>query len=581
MSKEEVKQGKNTESVIRKADEILKNPKKLKELYIGKKMSLQSISELLGVKAHIVHKQLKKYGIKLRSPKEAYQEIAALYKHPKYKEYFVTPGKLQKMYVEQHKSINEIAKEIGCDPKTVLRHLRRYKIKTRTVVETKKTKMRKGRENVNWEILDNAEKLKELYITRKIDIKEIGRLVGVHSTTVSRYMKEHGIETRKQMQRVRIQMTKDGKHEKWEILDDKEALEALYVEQKLSTVEIGKRLGIESSTISKYLRKYGIPTRTIEEGLSLKKSKLNEKASTHKTNPPSGVSKELLAVVTKKLDTSKKPQKPNYIYKKSDRDTIFRDYDKLYDLYVNQQLSTNKIADIIGCNYGIVYKALTSHGIEIRSRAESAQKRECNDIPLTGELIEFLEGSLLGDGYLNPRTHQSFYELGTIHSEYAEFVSNLFREYNYQAKIYRNDRMNEEKRNPRFQLRSNSSLQLEYLRKRWYQNNKKIIPKDVVLTQKTCLYWYLEDGTLNMNYKRKRFKGTRLNTQGFTVEENERLVNQLKSLLQLEKGVSVGTNRGYPVINIAKYASIVFLRYIGNYFPVKCFDYKFKHNFDQ
>jgi len=49
----------------------------------------------------------------------------------------------------------------------------------------------------------------------------------------------------------------------------KEELYELYVEKEMSTVEIGKMIGVDSKTVWSWLRKYGIKTRSIKEAAKI------------------------------------------------------------------------------------------------------------------------------------------------------------------------------------------------------------------------------------------------------------------------------------------------------------------------
>lgn len=54
---------------------------------------------------------------------------------------------------------------------------------------------------------------------------------------------------------------------------DKNSLEKLYIEEKLSTVEISKIYNCSHKTVSKYLDKYGIDRRTMSEAITISSAK--------------------------------------------------------------------------------------------------------------------------------------------------------------------------------------------------------------------------------------------------------------------------------------------------------------------
>jgi hypothetical protein len=121
----------------------------------------------------------------------------------------------------------------------------------------------------------------------------------------------------------------------------------------------------------------------------------------------------------------------------------------------------------------------------------------------------------------------------------------------------------------------NGTVELRDLRTKWYPDGKKHVPADVELSPTACLYWYLEDGSLE---KRKN-KAERivLCSMGFSRKENEMLVEKLKKILGFKDGIKV-MKRGSIRLNILQAKS--FLEYIGGKSPVRCFDYKFDPTVD-
>lgn len=93
-------------------------------------------------------------------------------------------------------------------------------------------------------------------------------------------------------------------------------LAVLYVDEKLSTTQIGHLKGCESSTVSQALRRAGIPARLAGKGI---------------------------------------------------------DWSNLRDLYVNQRLSTVEIANMKGCTNSSVGLALKASDILSRGRSEAAK----------------------------------------------------------------------------------------------------------------------------------------------------------------------------------------------------------------
>ena len=68
------------------------------------------------------------------------------------------------------------------------------------------------------------------------------------------------------------------------------------------------------------------------------------------------------------------------------------------------------------------------------------------------------------------------------------------------------------------------------LRQDWYVNNTKEITDNVLakLTDVSLAFWYLDDGCLSYSSPNKTAYFVRLNSQGFSLEDNERLCNMLQ-----------------------------------------------------
>jgi DNA-directed RNA polymerase specialized sigma24 family protein len=95
--------------------------------------------------------------------------------------------------------------------------------------------------------LDDEETLVELYHEEGLTQAEIGERHGVSSSTVSHYMKKHGVETR-------ANVVDD------ERLEDPEWLEEKYVGEGLTMQEIADEVGVSDGTVMRRLHKHGIET---------------------------------------------------------------------------------------------------------------------------------------------------------------------------------------------------------------------------------------------------------------------------------------------------------------------------------
>jgi hypothetical protein len=66
-------------------------------------------------------------------------------------------------------------------------------------------------------------------------------------------------------------------------------------------------------------------------------------------------------------------------------DDSYRDYDWLYEHYVNQQLSTTDIAGLVGCSRSVIVRWLDKLGVPTRSKSEAIALAKEQQRELTGD----------------------------------------------------------------------------------------------------------------------------------------------------------------------------------------------------
>jgi len=112
---------------------------------------------------------------------------------------------LEKLYLEEKKTIYEIAEIFGVGKSTVYRRLKEYNIPIRPLGESFSHTLkgrRKSREHVEKiakklrKFNPPPEEIADLYINEGLSQSEIAEIYGVSQATVSRYMKKHGIPVR-------------------------------------------------------------------------------------------------------------------------------------------------------------------------------------------------------------------------------------------------------------------------------------------------------------------------------------------------------------------------------------------------
>jgi len=129
-------------------------------------------------------------------------------------------------------------------------------------------------------------------------------------------------------------------------------------------------------------------------------------------------------------------------------------------------------------------------------------------------------GSILGDGYMRKKTNA---HLQITHSykqkEYVDWKYKILR--NLVLTKPSKYRGNANRVGYRFFTKSTPDLTEFY--DIFYKNKEKVIPNDIILTPLTLAIWYMDDGN-------KSYKSCYLNTQKFSKESQENLMQSLKSI---------------------------------------------------
>lgn len=114
-----------------------------------------------------------------------------------------------------------------------------------------------------------------------------------------------------------------------------------------------------------------------------------------------------------------------------------------------------------------------------------------------------------------------------------------------------------------FFINSHSYNTLLDIRNKWYINSKKLIPKDIILNDIVCYWWFIGDGYVSDN-------SVHLCTDSFTKEDNLFLIEKLKEL-NFDAYLS-SKNR----ICLYKKSSEIFLNWIKPLNNLDIYDYKWK-----
>jgi hypothetical protein len=166
---------------------------------------------------------------------------------------------LSRQYVDLHRSMKEIADEVGCPHESaVLRAIDRHGIPKRSTAESRRLRKKPSPKMIAQ--LGDAAWLRRRYIDEDASQQEIAAQLGCSPPAVNRALKRHKIPTRTPQESRKARGTRVPRR-RFEILDDKSWLEARYVTEGLSLEAIADQVGCQPSWILNAMDRHGIPRR--------------------------------------------------------------------------------------------------------------------------------------------------------------------------------------------------------------------------------------------------------------------------------------------------------------------------------
>lgn len=190
---------------------------------------------------------------------------------------------------------------------------------------------------------------------------------------------------------------------------------------------------------------------------------------------------------------------------------------------------------------------------------------------MTDDMYDVLRGAMLGDGSLliRKRCVNAYFSYTSKSLQHVQFVGKYFEDYKSGKGYFNADFY--DKRTQKYYHKNtfvtNNSVTLTEEMNKWYVDNVKHIPSDLVLTPLMCLVWYLGDGGLN-NDPTSNSQTIQLATNCFEKEEIEDIL--LPQLSQFDarickNGVGKNNQKQHYQIKIYKKENVEkFLKYIGS-----------------
>ncbi len=215
-----------------------------------------------------------------------------------------------------------------------------------------------------------------------------------------------------------------------------------------------------------------------------------------------------------------------------------------------------------------------------------------NYSPLTDVQKQIIDGSLLGDGYLD-KVRGTLKESAFIKNqcckfqEHIEWISVFLRPYTkWYGSIWNNQKIvntpagimhhKVEKYRIGYGVRTIHHPIFTNMRKQWYPNGIKIVPRDLVITNLVLAVWFVDDGSNCWNKRRAS-----LSTQSFSLDDVCFLASSLQNRFHINPSIvtqwSVKENRHQPILIFtgANYDRLIEL--VSPHIVWNCFKYKCKY----
>lgn len=258
---------------------------------------------------------------------------------------------------------------------------------------------------------------------------------------------------------------------------------------------------------------------------------------------------------------------------KNNNTRFYLDRRWLLDKYWGDELSLGEIATQCYVDKSQPHYWMRKFNIPMRSMSYSshlARRKTRRSVKITSILEQFIAGELLGDMCVFPNSsYTAHIAYASKYKEYVVWLSNFLNGYNFkQAGVIR---PYVHENCVTYQYESCASEYLMTVRKKWYPNGIKIVPRDIELTPLVCRQFYIGDGCLHHSRTSNRSDSCGLATCGFTKEDVLFLVDKLNKL-----GFSCKRQDRSNKIGIATTSTKAFLDYITPC-PIECYQYKWDY----
>lgn len=173
----------------------------------------------------------------------------------------------------------------------------------------------------------------------------------------------------------------------------------------------------------------------------------------------------------------------------------------LRTLYLDEELSTTDIGERFGVSSSSISSLLNKFEIEVRSISEATHLAERNEVSLSENARQYIEGLVLGDGSLIPRgDYSAMVGHSDTFGEYLEYLARKLQSFGVMPRrpnspIYESRREGSFTDGTLYQYHSKPYPELMKMRQEWYPGGSKTIPDDFEISPNSLKNWYIGDGS--------------------------------------------------------------------------------------
>lgn len=258
--------------------------------------------------------------------------------------------------------------------------------------------------------------------------------------------------------------------------------------------------------------------------------------------------------------------------------------EKLRKAYVLDKRSTTDIAknsmELLGASFSAatIYKDLMNNKIPVRNKSESVAMvsglLDKNISYLNEQVIEWVDGLMLGDGYINfrkPSFASSRFRLDSSNKEWTIYGMSFLTNYSPSEPLTYG-KITERCPNPIWMAQTRMHPDINAQAVRWYSgiNQTKKIPIDVRITPISVMLWYLGDGSFTYEPD-GNMSQLRLATCAFDRQDLETIIIPKLQAHHIDSYVDDYKND----IHVRAESIKDFFNFIGWKSPIACYDHKF------